>query len=167
MQLMSLELIQQKILIIRGKKVMIDYDLAQIYGVKTFRLNEAVKRNRRRFPQDFMFQLTTEEKEELIANCDQFKTLKHSTQLPFVFTEQGVAMLSTVLKSDRAIEVNILIMRAFVRLRELLQTHKDLWEKIEEMESNYDHQFKVVFDAIKQIMNVEEKPKRRMGFHAD
>lgn len=114
-----------------------------------------------------MFHLTAKEKKELIANCDQFKNLKHSTQLPFVFTEQGVAMLSSILKSNRAVEVNILIMRAFVRLRELLQTHKDLWKKSEELESKYDQQFKVVFDVIKQIMLQEEKPKRRMGFHAD
>jgi 3-dehydroquinate dehydratase len=110
--------IEQKIFLLRGQKVMLDRDLAGLYGVKTKRLNEQVKRNRKRFPEDFMFQLTTGEKEQLVANCDRFKALKHSTINPYAFTEQGVAMLSSALTSDRAIQVNIQIMRVFSRLRQ-------------------------------------------------
>jgi len=160
------ESIEGKILLIRGKKVMLDRDLASLYEVSTKRLNEQVKRNKKRFPEDFMFQLTKEEKNELVANCDRFELLKHATTLPYVFTEQGVAMLSSVLKSERAILVNIQIMRTFTKLRVILMSHKDLQRKIEDMEKKYDHQFKVVFEAIKQLLTPpEKKPKRRIGFH--
>lgn len=141
-----------------------DRDLAALYGVKTKALNQAVTRNKRRFPQDFMFRLTKGEKEELVTNCDRFEKLKHSSALPRVFTEQGVAMLSSVLTSDRAIQVNILIMRAFTQLRQMLSTHEELKRKIEEMEGKYDQQFSVVFEAIKQLIDVKDKPKRRIGF---
>ena len=160
------EKIEQTIFMIRGKKIMIDHDLATLYGVKTFRLNEQVKRNMKRFPEDFMFQLSLTEKDELIANCDRFKKLKHSTSNPYAFTEQGIAMLSSVLNSDRAVEVNIQIMRTFVKLRELMLAHKDLREKIEEMEEKYDYQFKVVFDAIRKLLEPSAKTKKPIGFHS-
>ena len=158
--------IEQKILLIRGKKVMLDKDLAMLYEVPTKRLNEQVKRNIERFPEDFMFQLTKREKAEVVANCDHLKTLKFSPQLPYAFTEQGVAMLSSVLNSKRAIMANIQIMRTFTKIRELLATHKDLQRKIEDMESKYDQQFKAVFEAIRQLLEppIPEKPKGRIGF---
>ena len=116
---------------------MLDSDLALLYGVRTKRLNEQVKRNKKRFPEDFIFQLTLKEKEEVVAICDHLKALKFSPQLPYAFTEQGVAMLSGALNSDRAIRVNIQIMRAFTKLREILLTHKDLAVKIEALEKKY------------------------------
>jgi len=167
----SIESIAVRILEIRGKKVMLDNDLALIYGVKTKRLNEQVKRNLKRFPKDFMFQLTFKEKQEVVAICDHLKILKFSPQLPYAFTEQGIAMLSSVLNSDRAIQVNILIMRAFVKLREILLTHKDLTRKIEILESQYadhDYKIKIIFEAIKKLLEpppVPEKPK--IGFHSN
>ena len=159
------EVIENKILLIRSKKVMLDKDLAVLYGVQTRTLNQAVKRNVQRFPEDFMFQLTREEAEKLLRS--QFVTLKggrHYKYLPHAFTENGVAMLSSILNSEGAIEVNVQIMRTFTRLREMLLSHKDLQRKIEEMEKKYDYQFKVVFDAIKQLLEPSEKPKKRIGF---
>lgn len=165
------DVIEDKIFLIRGKKVMLDTDLARLYEVPTKRLNEQVKRNRRRFPEDFMFQLTMAERDELVANCDRLVKLKHSTSMPYAFTEQGVAMLSSVLNSERAINVNIQIMRTFTRLRELLSTHKDLQRKIEEMEKKYDQQFQVVFAAIKKLLEPPPepppKPKGPIGFQVD
>ena len=163
------ERIESKIYLTRNKKVMLDRDLAELYGVTTKVLNQAVKRNRKRFPEDFMFQLTEGEKGEVVTICDHLKTLKFSPQLPYVFTEQGVAMLSSVLNSDRAIQVNIQIMRAFTRLREMALSYKDLREKVEAMERKYDKQFVAVFNAIKQLLvppEQPESPKRRIGFHA-
>lgn len=162
--LIPVELIEKKILLIRGEKVMLDSDLAVLYGVVTKRLNEQVRRNLRRFPEDFMFQLTSEEAESLRSH---FATSKRGGRryLPYAFTEQGVAMLSSVLNSKRAIEVNILIMRAFVKLREMLATHKDLAKKLEEMEKKYDAQFKAVFDAIRELMKPPEPKRRQIGFH--
>ncbi len=162
---LSVELINGKIFMLRGKKVMIDRDLAFLYRVSTKRLNEQVKRNIKRFPPDFMFQLTSSEKIELVAICDRFNTLKHSTVMPYAFTEQGVAMLSSVLNSERAILVNIQIMRAFTQLRRMLLTNQDLRRKIAEIEKKYDGQFQIVFDAIRQLLTPLEKPKRRIGFH--
>jgi len=162
------EIIENKILFIRGRKVMLDKELAQLYGVETKALNQAVRRNINRFPEDFMFQLTKEEAEGLLRS--QFVTLKrgqHFKYLPYAFTENGVAMLSTVLNSERAVEVNIQIMRTFTKLREMLSTHKELQRKIEEMEKKYDHQFKIVFDAIKQLMEPPKKPRKRIGFLSD
>ncbi|VAX36753.1 hypothetical protein MNBD_UNCLBAC01-1267 [hydrothermal vent metagenome] len=158
------EQVEQKIFVIRGKKVMLDRDLAQLYGVQTFRLNEQVKRNIKRFPEDFMFQLNNKEKLEVIANCDNLKSLKYSPVNPTVFTEQGVAMLSSILKSDRAIEVNIQIMCTFTKLREMMLAHTDIRRKIESMENKYDHQFKVVFDAIRRLIDPPLKSKEPMGF---
>jgi len=164
--LVPAERIEQAILLIRGQKVLIDRDLAQLYQVSTKVLNQAVKRNLKRFPLDFMFQLNSEENRELVTNCDRFGKLKHSSTLPFAFTEQGVAMLSSVLNSDRAVEVNIQIMRAFVRLRQMLSTHIKLAKKIENLERKYDSQFSVVFEAIRALMKEPEPPKRKIGFTA-
>lgn len=157
--------IEKKILFVRGKKVMLDKDLASLYVVATKVLNQAVKRNLNRFPEDFMFQLTQEETERLLRS--QSVTLKrgeHYKYLPYAFTENGVAMLSSVLNSERAIEVNIQIMRTFTRIREMILSHKDLQRKVEAMEKKYDQQFKIVFDAIKQLLATPEKPKKRIGF---
>lgn len=163
------EIIENKILLIRGHKVMIDIDLASLYGVTTKRLNEQVKRNKDRFPDDFMFQLTVEEKSELVANCDHLKRLKFSPYLPYVFTEHGAVMLASVLNSEIAVKASIQVVRAFVRLREIIATHKELARKLAELEQKYDMQFKVVFDAIRKLMAppAEEKPKPRIGFNKE
>ncbi|MBU1998342.1 MAG: ORF6N domain-containing protein [Candidatus Omnitrophota bacterium] len=164
-ELVPIEVIATKIFIIRGKKVMLDSDLALLYGVQTKRLNEQVKRNKKRFPEDFMFQLTAKEKEEVVANCDHLKFLKFSPHLPLAFTEQGVAMLSGVLNSNRAIAVNIQIMRAFTQLRRMLLTNTGLRRKIEAMEKKYDRQFAIVFQAIKQLLEPAPLPvKKPIGF---
>jgi hypothetical protein len=163
----TIERITQAIVLIRGHKVMLDTDLAQLYDVETKALNRAVRRNIARFPVDFMFQLTQEEAVRL--RC-QFGTLKtesgrHRKYLPYAFTEQGVAMLSSVLRSQRAVSVNIEIMRAFVRLRQLLSSHADLARKLAALEKRYDAQFKVVFDAIRELTTPPDPPgKRRIGF---
>ncbi|OGI07906.1 MAG: DNA-binding protein [Candidatus Melainabacteria bacterium RIFCSPLOWO2_02_FULL_35_15] len=162
--LIPVEKIEKRILLIRGKKVMIDVDLANLYEVETRTLNQSVKRNIKRFPEDFMFQLTIHERDELITNCDRFKRLKHSTSLPYAFTEQGVAMLSTVLNSEMAINVNIQIMRTFTKLREMIESNKDLRKKIEEIEKKYDNQFQIVFEAIKRLTEPEVKSRKRIGF---
>jgi len=160
----SVERIDRAIFNIRGQKVLLDRDLALLYQVTTKVLNQSVKRNISRFPDDFMFQLSREETVELVTNCDRFESLKHSSSLPYAFTEQGVAMLSSVLNSERAVEVNIQIMRAFVRLRQMLSTNVDLARKLEALEQKYDSQFRVVFDAIRALMAEPEKPKRTIGF---
>jgi len=156
--------IEGAIVLIRGQRVMLDTDLAALYGVSTKALNQAVKRNEGRFPLDFMFRLTKKEKDELVTNCDRFQRLKHSSALPRVFTEQGVAMLSSVLNSDQAINVNIEIMRTFVRLRQMSTAHKDLERKLSALEKKYDRQFKVIFDAIRALMKPPEKPRKKIGF---
>lgn len=159
-----MEVIQRQIIIIRGEKVMLDRDLAELYGVETKQLKRAVRRNTDRFPPDFMFELTKEEHDALRRQSGALKRGEHSKYLPIAFTEQGVAMLSSVLNSKRAIEVNILIMRAFVQLRQMISSHKDLLRKVEAIEKKYDEQFQVVFEAIKQLMTPTEKPKRKIGF---
>jgi len=168
--IIPVELIERKIYLIRGHKVMLDSDLAQLYGVETRVLLQSVKRNISRFPEDFMFQLTKEEYDSLRSQIVILKPGrgKHRKYLPYVFTEQGVAMLSSVLKSERAIQVNIAIMRAFVRLREMLSTHKELAHKLAELErkiERHDEEIKAIFDAIRQLMAPPEKPRRRIGFH--
>jgi hypothetical protein len=163
-ELIPQEAIQSKILFLRGKRVMLDRDLAILYEVPTKALNQAVKRNIHRFPDHFMFQLTSEEKDELVTNCDRFKTLKHSTTLPYAFTEHGVAMLSSVLNSEKAIMVNIQIINAFIRMRELLMNYAEIKQKIEDMEQKYDYQFKVVFDAMSKLLEPPEKPEKKIGF---
>jgi len=162
------ERIEQRIFVIRRQKVMLDSHLALLYGVPTKRLNEQVRRNISRFPDDFMFQLTEDEYELLRSQNATSKSGSGGRRyLPFAFTEQGVAMLSTVLNSERAIQVNIVIMRAFVKLREILSTHRDLAQKLEELERKYethDRQIKSIFEAIRQLMLPPEKPKRQIGF---
>jgi len=167
--LIPADIIENKIFLIRGKKVMLDKDLAILYGVETKVLNQAVKRNIDRFPEDFMFQLTKIEIENFSRS--QIVTLKRGQNIkynPYVFTEQGVAMLSSVLKSKRAIQVNIQIMRTFTKIREMIISNKELRFKIEALERKYDNKFQVVFDAIKKILvsQIKEKPKRKhkIGF---
>jgi len=157
--------IERRIYLIRKQKVMLDSDLAELYGVKPIRLREQVKRNRERFPKDFMFQLNDREINIMVSQ-NAIPSRQHlGGSLPYVFTQEGVAMLSSVLRSERAITVNIAIMRAFVKIREMLAPHKDLAEKLDALEKKYDRQFKIVFDAIRQLMKPEEPPKQqRIGF---
>jgi hypothetical protein len=167
--LIPLEIIEQKILFVRGHRVMLDSDLAELYEVTTGNLNKAVSRNIESFPPDFMLQLSVEEYQSLRFQIGILKRGAHSKYLPQVFMEQGVAMLSSVLKSKRARQVNVQIMRAFVKLRQLLNTHKDLARKLEELEKKYDVQFKSVFDAIKMLMTPAEEtagpaPNKVPGF---
>ena len=160
------ERVERNILLIRGHRVMLDTDLAILYGVPTKRLNEQVRRNKKRFPSDFMFQLTPEEVERLRS---QIATLKpgrgqHRKYSPYAFTEQGVAMLSSVLHSERAIQVNIAIMRAFVQLREMIGSNKTLARRLNELEKKYDSQFRAVFEAIRSLMAEPEPKVKRIGF---
>jgi len=167
--LVPIEMIERKIYLIRGQKVMLDSDLAELYGVQTKILNKAVSRNGERFPDDFMFTLSAEEYESLRF---QFGTLKkgrgqHRKYLPNVFTEQGVAMLSSVLQSKRAAMVNIAIMRTFVKLREVLSTHKDLAHKLEQLENKiekHDEEISAIFDAIRLLMAEPEPKEKKVGF---
>ena len=156
--------IESIILLIRGQKVIVSRDLAQLYGVTTGNLNKAVKRNIDRFPNDFMFQLTAEEYKALKFQFGILEKGQHSKYLPYAFTEQGVAMLSSVLRSKRAVQVNIEIMRTFVRLRQMLTVHKELERKLTALEQKYDEQFKVVFDALRALMAPPETKKRKIGF---
>jgi hypothetical protein len=161
------ERIERAILFIRGHKVMLDRDLAVLYDVPTKALIQAVKRNRERFPDDFMFQMTAEEFDILRSQFVTSSSWGGRRYPPFVFTEQGVAMLSSVLRSPRAIQVNIAIMRAFVKLRQLLSSNAALARKLADLEKRYDAQFKVVFDAIRRLMAPEARPyRRRIGFRS-
>jgi hypothetical protein len=166
----SVERIESRILVIRGQKVMLDASLAALYKVTTKALNQAVKRNLVRFPGDFMIQLAAGEATFLRSQSVTLKTGRgrHRKYQPYAFTEQGVAMLSSVLRSERAVLVNVEIMRAFVRLRRMLETHADLARKLAALERKYDAQFKSVFDAIRELMAPPEpKPRRRIGFVSD
>jgi hypothetical protein len=156
--------IERTILSIGGQRVMLDVDLALIYGVTTKRLNEQVKRNRDRFPADFMFRVTKREKAEVVANCDHLRKLRFSPTVPYAFTEHGTIMLASVLNSRVAIEASVQIVRAFVRLREMLSSHKNLARKLAELERHYDHQFRAVFDAIRQLMVEDQQPRKQIGF---
>jgi hypothetical protein len=166
-QLVPLESIERRILLIRGQKVLFDADLAELYRVSTKRLNEAVKRNADRFPPDFMFQLTEKEAASLRS---QFATSNGSggrRYLPYAFTEHGVAMLSSVLKSQRAVQMNILIIRAFVMLREMLISHKDLARNVEELErqqKEHGRQLAAVYSVVKQLIAEPRKPRKSIGF---
>ena len=173
-EIMPIERIENKIYLIRGQKVMLDYDLADLYGVLTKRLNEQVRRNFKRFPADFMFSLSKQEIMRMSQNAtslagNNLKNIRFHKNVN-VFTEQGVAMLSSVLNSDRAIEINILIIRAFVRLRQILLSHKELAKKVEELEKKHDnHEIEIttIFKLLKRLMRpekIEEKPKGRIGF---
>jgi hypothetical protein len=164
--LIPLEVIEQRILLIRGQKVMLDADLAALYGVETKQLVRAVKRNIVRFPDDFMFQLSKDEFENMRYH---FGTSSHwggRRYPPYAFTEHGVAMLSSVLNSFRAVQVNIQIMRTFAKLREIISLNKDLARRLDELEKKYDAQFKIIFDAIRELMRPPEPepPKKRIGF---
>ena len=165
--MVPVEAIERKIYLIRGQKVMLSTDLATLYGVEARALNQAVKRNIARFPEDFMFQLNSSEGEWLVSQ----NVIPHKKYLggylPYAFTEQGVAMLSSILKSERAVQVNIAIMRAFVKLREILSTHKELAHKLSEHErkiEKHDGEIKVIFDAIRGVMRPPEPKKKKIGF---
>ncbi len=158
------EVIEQKIYLIRSQKVMMDRDLAVLYGVPTKRLNEAVKRNQKRFPSDFAFLLTWKETTGLRSQIATLKNKEHAKYRPYVFTEQGVAMLSSVLNSERAIQVNIQIIRTFIKLRKLLATHADLLKKIEAMERGYDRQFRIVFEILEELRESSKKQIKKIGF---
>ena len=162
------KVIQERILLIRGQKIIIDADLAELYGVATKRLNEQIKRNRKRFPGDFMFQLTHEEKQEVVANCDHLSKLRYSPVLPHVFTEHGAIMVASILNSQRAIDMSIFVVRAFVKLREILTTHKELAKKLEELErrvSTHDGAIRSLVTAIRQLMTPAVVKKHKIGFH--
>ena len=165
--LIPTETIEKKILLIRGQKVMLDRDLAKLYGVTTKRLNEQVKRNKSRFPEDFMFQLTREEKAGVVANCDHLRQLKFSPVRPFAFTEHGAIMVASVLNTQRAVDVSIYVVRAFVRLRELLSTHKELARKLTELEkrvSVQDSSIRTIVEAIRQLMTEPDTKTKKIGF---
>ncbi|KGL47579.1 MULTISPECIES: ORF6N domain-containing protein [Bacteroidales] len=163
---MELQIIQNKIFEVRGYRVMLDFDLAELYNVKTKVLKQAVKRNIQRFPSDFMFELDKEEFHQLVTNCDQFpESLKHSSVSPMVFTEQGVAMLSTVLRSQTAIDVNISIMRAFVLMRQMVIGYDELLKRIEELEESTDAQFSEIYQALTQLLSKPDpKPRKPIGY---
>lgn len=159
--------VQQAILLIRGQRVMLDADLANLYGVPTKRLNEQVKRNANRFPADFMFQLTAEEKAEVVAKCDHLHRLKFSPSLPHAFTEHGAIMLASVLNSPRAVRASIYVVRAFVRLRELLSSQKELARKLSDLESRiakHDTDIRTIVKAIRELMEPPANPERKIGF---
>ena len=162
-----IERIEQSILFIRGEKVMLDSDLAEIYGVETKALNQAVKRNASRFPEDFMFRLTPADVAELNRSQIVTGSQKHRDPRfpPYAFTEHGALMLANVLNSERAAQTSVLVVRAFVRLRQLLSSNAELARKLESLEKKYDAQFKIVFDAIRQLMSPPAKPNREIGFH--
>jgi hypothetical protein len=162
--LIPLEVIGRRILLIRGQKVMLSTHLAELYDVETRVLNQAVKRNISRFPEDFMFQLNTSEAEQLVSQNVIPHKKYFGGSLPYAFTEHGVAMLSSVLNSPRAIQVNIQIMRTFAKLREIISQHKDLARRLDELEKKYDAQFKIVFDAIRELMKPPDSKKRPIGF---
>ena len=165
-----LESITSRIFLMRGQKVMLDSDLADLYGVTTSALNQSVKRNKDRFPSDFVFQLTGEEKEKVVTNCDHLSRLKFSPTLPYAFTEHGALMLGNVLKSPRAIQVSLMIVRAFVKLREMLSTHKEVAQKIEELERKlavHDEAIIDLFEAIRQLMELPMENRKQIGFTPD
>ena len=163
--------IEQRILMIRSQRVILDVDLARLYGTTTKRLNQQVKRNPQRFPMDFVFRLTSREKKEVVANCDHLSGLKFSATLPYAFTEHGAIMAANLLRSEQAVKVSVFVVRAFVRLREMLSTHRELARKLEELESHlqdHDGKIGVLFDAIRQLMR--EPPGRRkppIGYHTE
>jgi hypothetical protein len=159
--------IERRILIVRGQKVMLDADLAELYGATTKRLNEQVKRNRRRFPGDFMFQLTSQEKTEVVAICDHLQKLKFSRMLPYAFTEHGAIMAASILNTKRAIEVSVYVVRAFVKLREAIAAHQELARKLAELEqrvAGHDEHIQSLFEAIRRLMAPPKTEHRRIGF---
>jgi hypothetical protein len=163
-EVVSLEQVEMGILEMRAQRVILDADLAAVYGVGTKRLNEQVKRNMRRFPLDFAFRLTSEEKAEVVAKCDHLQRLKFSATRPLAFTEHGAIMAANVLNSERAVEASVLVVRAFVRLRQLALTHADLSRRLYDLERKYDARFRAVFDAIRALMAQPRRSLRRIGF---
>ncbi|MGI9068714.1 MAG: ORF6N domain-containing protein [Pyrinomonadaceae bacterium] len=159
-----IERVESRILLIRGEKVILDADLAKLYGVSTKRLNEQVKRNGRRFPNDFMFQLTETEKVQVVANCDHLRKLKFSPNLPYAFTEHGTIMAANVLNSERSVQASVQVVRAFLKLRQMLASNAELTRELKELESKYDRQFKVVFDAVRQLMTPPPSKRKPIGF---
>lgn len=171
-ELITINTIERQIFVIRGKRVMIDRDLAKLYEVQTKRLNEAVKRNIKRFPIDFMFQINKTEFSELVANCDRFKSLKHSSSMPYAFTEYGVAMLSSVLNSEKAISINVEVIKAFIRLRQYAIEHKDLSQRIDELESyimTYAKENNQEIERINQALNylIDVTKPSQIGFKTE
>jgi hypothetical protein len=161
------EILINKIFIIRGKRMMVDADLAELYGVTTKRLNEQVKRNIMRFPADFMIQLTADEKQALVQTFDHLVKLKYSSALPYAFTEHGAVMLASVLNSEKAIQVNVQIVRIFTRMREMLMTHKDILyqlEKLEKQATRQDGDIKLIFKYLKELLSPPSQPVRKIGF---
>lgn len=157
--------IENRILLVRGEKVIIDADLAEFYGVATKRLNEQVKRNANRFPGDFMFQLTKEEKSEVVANCDHLSKLKYSPSLPYAFTEHGAIMAASVLNSQRAVEISVFIVRAFVQIRHFVIDHAELKREVDELRRQTEERFQVVFTVLDQLVSDEgDGTDRRIGF---
>jgi len=161
------ELIMNKIIMIRGQKVMLSNDLSELYGVTTKRLNEQVKRNIKRFPKNFLFQLTRQEKDKVVANCDHLQSLKYSPYLPYVFTEHGTVMLANILNSNRAIQASIRIVEIYIKMREHILTDKDLLLKMEQLEKRVgkqDEKIALVFEYLKKFIDVQDKPKKQVGF---
>jgi hypothetical protein len=150
----------------RGKKVIIDADLARLYGVPTKRLNEQVKRNKDRFPADFMFQLTAQEKAEVVANCDHLMNLKFSRGLPSVFTEHGAVMAASILNTPRAVQTSILIVRTFIKLRRIFLNNEALKGEIDELKKQTNDRFQIVFETLDHLLALDDKPKRKIGFTA-
>ena len=163
--------IEERIFLIRGHKVMIDKDLAELYAVETKYLNRQVRRNTERFPSEFMFQLNIQEKDELVTKCHRFNTLKHSVSLPYAFTEHGVAMLASVLNGERAVKISICVVKTFVKLREIISTHKELAHKFEQLErkvERHDGEIQAIFEAIRRLMAPPpESKKTKIGFIVD
>ena len=166
--LVPVERVERTILLVRGQKVILDADLAKLYGVTTKRLNQQVKRNSNRFPEDFMFRLTQKEKDEVVANCNHLSRLRFSPALPHAFTEHGAIMAASVLNTPRAIESSIFVVRAFVRLRQVLATHKELAQKLTDLEQrieSHDEQIQAIFEAIRQLMiPPDTKKKKKIGY---
>lgn len=165
--LVPVEAIASAILVLRGQRVILDADLARLYGVTTGQLNQAVRRNVNRFPRDFVFNLTMDEKTELITNCDRFSNLKHSTVLPYAFTEHGALMAASVLNTPRAVEVSVYVVRAFIKLREILYSHADLTHKLDELErrvDEHDEEIGMLIEAIRELLAPPDSPSGKMGF---
>jgi hypothetical protein len=168
--IVPIEKIESRILLVRGHRVMLDADLAEVYGTSTKALNQAVKRNVDRFPADFMFRLDQQEKDEVITKCDHLQNLKFSPNLPFAFTEHGAIMLASVLSSSVAVQASIAVVRAFVRLREILAAHKELAQKLSELENRieeHDQEIVALFEAIRELMEPVDKPAKPIGFHRE
>jgi hypothetical protein len=164
-----IERVERSFLFLRGQKVILDADPARLYGVTTKRLNEQVRRNQGRFPEDFIFRLTEEEKAEVVANCDHLSGIKYSPALPLAFTEHGAIMVASVLSTSRAVEASVYVVRAFVRLRQMMATQRELASRLKELEGrleDHDERFAEVFEAIRQLMTPPDGPRKKIGFES-